>query len=133
MQTLFWSGIVLKGQFCKQYMPNLKYFVAHWKHSELFSPKHFEHCGSQLLQDLEEISEEEMQLAKNYLMGRLLQRIDGPFNLASTFKDYYVESTPMDKFFTISRGIKETDAVTLKSLAQQLLQQIFHLSVDYGC
>jgi predicted Zn-dependent peptidase len=71
----------------------------------------------------EEISEEEMQLAKNYLMGRLLQRIDGPFNLASTFKDYYVESTPMDKFFTISRGIKETDAVTLKVLAQQLLQK----------
>ncbi len=71
----------------------------------------------------EEIADEEMNLAKNYLMGRLLQRIDGPFNLATTFKDYYVESTPMDKFFSISRGIKDTDAVTLKSLAQQLLHK----------
>lgn len=71
----------------------------------------------------EEIQEEEMMLAKNYLMGRLLQRIDGPFNLSATFKDYYTESTPMDKFFTISRGIKEAEAVTLKSLAQELLNK----------
>jgi zinc protease len=103
-----------------------------FKHDSIFviqtdtDKKNVEQCLHEIKFEMarlqnELIPAEEIQLAKNYLMGKLLHRIDGPFNQANTFKDYYVESTPMDKFLAIAEGIKAANDVTLRDLAVKYL------------
>ena len=67
------------------------------------------------------ISEQEIQLARNYLLGRFLKRTDGAFSLMETFKSYKIEGVDIQHFNTFIEDIKNADAKQLQNLAQKYL------------
>ena len=67
------------------------------------------------------ISQEEIKLARNYLLGKFLGRTDGPFNQIEVFKSYFVENLAINKFEEFVETIKQTDALSLQRLAQKYL------------
>ncbi|HQV77248.1 MAG TPA: pitrilysin family protein [Chitinophagales bacterium] len=85
----------------------------------------------QRLQD-ESIPEQEITLARNYLLGKYLGRTDGVFNQIDVFKSYFVEGIDINKFEEFVSIIKQTNAVTLQQLAQQYLQKESMVEVVVG-
>jgi zinc protease len=69
----------------------------------------------------EPASKEEMRQARNYLMGKFLTRIDGPFAQMETFKNYTIEGLSMEMFDNFAQTIAETDASAIQELAAEHL------------
>ncbi len=67
------------------------------------------------------IPEEEITLARNYLLGKFLGRTDGPFNQIEVFKSYFIENISINKFEEFVDTIRRTDALSLQHLAQKYL------------
>lgn len=70
---------------------------------------------------IEPIPQEEITLARNYLLGKFLGRTDGPFNQIEVFKSYFIEGLDINKFEEFVETIKHTDALSLQLLAQKYL------------
>lgn len=66
-------------------------------------------------------TDEEIQLARNYLLGRLLKRTDGAFNLMETFKSYFIEGIDIGKFEIFIDELKQADATSLSAIAKKYL------------
>lgn len=69
------------------------------------------------------IPEEELSIAKNYLLGSFLRNTEGPFNLADRFKilkDYHLSYQYYYEFLAI---VKETSALQLRELANKYLNE----------
>ena len=71
----------------------------------------------------EMISDAELKVAKNYFMGSLLRRTDGPFSLSSTFKGYLTLGLDVSYFNNLIKDVDETDAQTLINLANKYLNE----------
>ncbi|MDB5226977.1 MAG: peptidase [Bacteroidota bacterium] len=67
------------------------------------------------------IPEDEISLAKNYLLGKFLDKTDGPFHQIEVFKSYFLERVDIHKFEEFEETISQTDAVSLQRLAQKYL------------
>ena len=83
-----------------------------------------------LQQDI--ISEEEITIAKNYLLGKFLGRTDGAFNRIEVFKSYFIENIDIHKFEEVVETIKQTNALSLQLLAQKHLQKESMFEVVVG-
>jgi zinc protease len=69
------------------------------------------------------IPEEELSIAKNYLLGSFLRNTEGPFNLADRFKilkDYHLSYQYFYEFLAI---VKDTNAIQLRELANKYLNE----------
>lgn len=91
--------------------------------------KTLELCLGEIYHELRRLQEEvipddELKLARNYVMGRFLSRTDGPFSRMETFKSYFIEGAGIDSFQQYVEDIKAADALSLQRLAQQ------HLAAD---
>jgi predicted Zn-dependent peptidase len=64
----------------------------------------------------EEIPLEELQLVKNYLLGKLLKSCDGPFNMAELFENVYFYGLDYDFYNNYIKTIKEITPKTLIAL-----------------
>jgi predicted Zn-dependent peptidase len=69
----------------------------------------------------EPIAEQEIVLARNYLLGRFLKRTDGAFNLMETYKSYVIEGVDIQSFSTFIEEIKQADASILQEIAKKYL------------
>ena len=78
------------------------------------------------------IPQEEITLAKNYLLGKFLSRTDGAFNQIEVFKSYFIENVSINKFEDIVETIKQTNALSLQLLAQKYLLKDTMLEVVVG-
>lgn len=67
------------------------------------------------------IDNEEIKLARNYLLGRFLKRTDGAFNLMETYKSYYIEEIDIEQFGTFIEDIRQADSKKLREIAQKYL------------
>lgn len=79
------------------------------------------------------IDKEELQIAKNYLLGSFLRSIDSPFSLADRYKillDYNLSYSYYYEFIEI---VKETTAEELRNLAHIYLQEKDLYEVIVGC
>ncbi|MBK9354108.1 MAG: hypothetical protein IPN09_09125 [Bacteroidetes bacterium] len=56
------------------------------------------------------VSDREIILARNYLLGKFLSRIDGPLNRAEQFKKYYIEGNSVSKLSEFVEKIRSCDA-----------------------
>lgn len=75
----------------------------------------------------EPVSDYELRQARNYLMGKFLTRMDGPFAQMETFKNYCIEGLNMEMFDNFASTIAQTDATTIQELAQRHLDfESFH-------
>lgn len=104
--------------------------LAALKHNGIFSIQtdtnleNLEVCLNEIYVEMERlqreiIPEEEIILARNYLLGKFLGRTDGNFNQIEVFKSYFIENISIDKFGVIVETIKQTNALSLQRLAQK--------------
>lgn len=63
------------------------------------------------------VSEEELKLVKNYMLGTFLRNVDGPFALADRFKSILEYNLGYDYFDKYIETVKNISAVQLKDLA----------------
>ena len=69
----------------------------------------------------EKVSQEELALVKNYLLGKLLKSCDGPFNIAEMFENVYFYGLDYDFYNRYIKKIKSITAEELKNLANKYL------------
>jgi zinc protease len=65
------------------------------------------------------VTEEELQLVKNYLLGTFLRSVDGPFAMAERFKGIMTYNLGYDYFTRYIATIKAVSASQLRDLANQ--------------
>lgn len=65
----------------------------------------------------EEVSDEELKLVKNYMMGNLLNESNGPFNKINIAKRLYLYELEDESFSDYIETLKTIDATQLKNLA----------------
>ncbi len=75
----------------------------------------------QLLRD-EPVSEEELLLVKNYLIGTILGDLDGPFHIIGRWKNVVLNELPHDYFYSSVDAIKKVTPAELQALANKYLQ-----------
>lgn len=68
------------------------------------------------------VSDEEMQLVRNYMMGTILGDLDGPFQIIARWKNYILNDLDEKYFYDSINVIKNIPAEELQRLAQQYLK-----------
>ena len=71
----------------------------------------------------QKVSEEELLLVKNYLLGNILGDLDGPFSLMQRWKSMILFELPEDSFDKNIETYKNISADELQKLAQKYFQQ----------
>jgi zinc protease len=69
------------------------------------------------------ITEDELQLVKNYLLGTFLRSVDGPFAMAERFKGILQYNLGYDYFNKYIATIKTVSASELRDLANKYLDK----------
>ena len=69
------------------------------------------------------ISEEELLLTRNYLIGSILSELDGPFQVAARWKNYILNGLTEDYFYNSIRTIREVRPEDLQAIAQKYLNR----------
>lgn len=78
------------------------------------------------------VTADELSQGKNYLLGKFLTRMDGPFAQMDFFKNYHVENVPIEYFNDFANIILDTKPATLQHLAQQYLDYDSFIQVIAG-
>jgi zinc protease len=78
------------------------------------------------------IDEQELYLARNYVLGTFLAMIDGPFNLAELARGMLIESLPWSHFDELVSTVRSIDAKKLRELARRYLRQEYMYEVIVG-
>jgi zinc protease len=68
------------------------------------------------------ISPKELKMVKNYLLGNMLNLVDGPFNVSDLYKIYFTENIDYQEFTKLIETIKNITALEIRDLAQRYLQ-----------
>lgn len=77
------------------------------------------------------VSEQELEMVKNYLIGTYLTMIDGPFQASELIKTIVLEDLPGDFFSKLVQTTRKITAKQLQELANKYLQEgdIWQVSV----
>lgn len=67
----------------------------------------------------ESISEEELKMVKNYLLGRILSSLDGPFKKAELVKSLLINNLTIDHYYRYIETIRNISPDQIKALAQK--------------
>ncbi len=78
------------------------------------------------------ISDNELKVARNYFMGSMLRRTDGPFSLSSTFKGYLTLGLDVQYFNNLIKDVEQTTTETLINLANKYLNEENFVEVVVG-
>ncbi|MBK6994015.1 MAG: insulinase family protein [Lewinellaceae bacterium] len=68
------------------------------------------------------VPEEELSMVRNYILGMLLNGLDGPINSSDMVRNLIVENQSPEKFEALVQTIRCITAEDLQALAQQYLQ-----------
>ncbi len=68
------------------------------------------------------VPEEELSMVRNYILGMLLNGLDGPINSSDMVRNQIVENQSPEKFEALVQTIRSISAEELQDLAQQYLQ-----------
>ena len=66
--------------------------------------------------------QEELDMVRNYLLGMLLNGLDGPLNISDMIKSLVTEELPLDAFDSLVHTIRTITAEQLQRLANRYLQ-----------
>jgi len=69
------------------------------------------------------VSEDELSMVKNYLLGNMLTMLDGPFNTMDIVKTTELEQLPDNSFEKLIESIKSISPEKIQSLAKKYLDQ----------
>lgn len=65
------------------------------------------------------VSDQEFNMVKNYLFGSLLNYLDGPFNVAKTWKNLWLSDLSLDDFRFFLNQIQSANQQDIQLIAQQ--------------
>lgn len=65
------------------------------------------------------VSEDEMQLVRNYMMGSILGDLDGPFHVIARWKNYILNGVDSNYFYSAINTIRTVKPDELQELAQK--------------
>ena len=68
------------------------------------------------------IPDDELQLTRNYLVGSVLSELDGPFQVASRWKNYILQGLGADHFYRNIEVIRTITPEELQAVAQKYLE-----------
>ena len=69
------------------------------------------------------ISDKELSLVKNYIIGQILNSADGPFAQASLLKNMHVQGVGFEFYESYMTLLDNIDAEALKDLANKYLKE----------
>lgn len=69
------------------------------------------------------IPQEELSMVRNYLLGQLLNALDGPFNTADIIKTLYNDQLSINDFYKTVETIRTITSTDLQRLANQYLKE----------
>ncbi len=69
------------------------------------------------------VSEEELSMVRNYLLGMLLNGLDGPINISEVVRGMIVDDLPWDSYDRLAETIRTITAEQVQELAQRYLQK----------
>ena len=69
------------------------------------------------------VPEEELSMVRNYILGMLLNGLDGPINSSDMVRNQIVEYQTSENFEALIQTVRTISAEALQALAQQYLQQ----------
>lgn len=69
------------------------------------------------------VSDDELQMVKNYILGNMLNLLDGPFNVAEVYKTYIAENIDVTHFDFFVKEVRAITATQIRALAQQYLKK----------
>jgi zinc protease len=65
------------------------------------------------------VPDDELQMVKNYILGNMLNLLDGPFNVAEVYKTYICENLDVTHFDFFVKAVRGITPAELRRLAQQ--------------
>ncbi|HOY07144.1 MAG TPA: pitrilysin family protein [Saprospiraceae bacterium] len=68
------------------------------------------------------VLEDEMDMVRNYLLGMLLNGLDGPMNIADVVRSLVVEGLPWESYEALVQTIRHITPAELQELAQRYLR-----------
>ena len=68
------------------------------------------------------VSNEELLLVKNYMMGGILGDLNGPFHIIARWKNYVLNNLPEQYFYDSVQTIKTITPEEVQHIAQKYLQ-----------
>ncbi|MBL7783132.1 MAG: insulinase family protein [Saprospiraceae bacterium] len=68
------------------------------------------------------VSDDEMEMVRNYLLGMLLNGLDGPMNISDVVRSLVVEGLPWESYEALVHTIRHITPDELQQLAQRYLQ-----------
>lgn len=71
----------------------------------------------------EPVDEDELSMVRNYLLGNMLNLVDGPFNTNSQIKAFTLDGLPLNTFKEFTHLIRTISPETLMQLAQKYLRK----------
>jgi zinc protease len=78
------------------------------------------------------VSDKEMELVKNYLIGELYRSIDGPFNLLEKWKGIILNNLGDNYFKDLFDSVKNITAIDVKSIANKYYKEESLIEVVVG-
>ena len=76
------------------------------------------------------VPEEELEMVRNYMLGNMLNMVDGPFHVADVIKTMVLSEIPFETFDTLINTVNTISAKELRDLAQKYLhnQQMWEVT-----
>jgi zinc protease len=68
------------------------------------------------------VSDDEIAMVRNYLLGMLLNGLDGPMNISDVVRSLVVEGLPWESYEALVHTIRHITPAELQQLAQRYLQ-----------
>jgi zinc protease len=65
------------------------------------------------------VSEEELKMVQNYLLGNMLNMVDGPFHISDALKSFITEGVSLTQFYDLVTTIRSITPDRLRDLAQK--------------
>ena len=139
-QSLSFLNLIYGGYFGSRLMKNIREdkgmtygiysYIQHYKHAAAFiintetGIEYADACIDEIYAEMErlrhqQIGEKELRKARNYMMGRLLDQVDGPFNSAGTFFGLKSHNIPLSYIHETVNALKDADPEVLMSVAQK--------------
>lgn len=92
------------------------------------SPEYVDPCLQEIHLEIERlqndlVSNDEITLVRNYLMGSFLSMLDGPFNSAETLRTLWIEQLDLPAFQALIQSVKEMNSSKIRDLAQTYLKK----------
>jgi len=143
-KALSFTNLIYGGYFGSRLMKNIREdkgltygiysYIQHYKYASAFivntetAIENVDQCLHEIYAEMDRLKEEAIQnqeilKARNYLLGRMLDQVDGPFKSASTFLGLKSHDIPLTFIKDIETAVQGFGPSDLQRIAEKYLQK----------